>query len=301
MIFTLQGLMSAFLSNIFTKLGSAAFVVTFAAGCSVAGPAGNAGTTAPAANTASNAPAPDGAAPKGATITIDVNGPADTVRAFYKLLREKKFRDAIFLTNLRPAIEGLTEAELAGFSLDFEALAGQIPAEIEINGEIISGDLATVTANLPADNDGTKEIQQIRLKKTGKVWIIQTVDEVAEARIQSEGNRYFYNLRIETHEDEARKMLERIAKAEIAYSLQNGTVGDIDALIGAGVLPDDVKTSASTGYIYTLTITGKTRYYANAIPAEYGKSGKLSFLLEPDEKGIAHVTSKENDGKTLKK
>src|SRR4029453_1790779 len=110
------------------------------------------------------------AEPKGATIPIDAGGPADTVRAFYKNLREKKFREAIFLTNLRPAIEGLTDTELKDFSVDFEAIAGQVPAEIEINGEIITGDQATVTANLPNDDGDKKEIQTIKLRKENEVW-----------------------------------------------------------------------------------------------------------------------------------
>ncbi|MEP6944899.1 MAG: hypothetical protein ABJA02_03210 [Acidobacteriota bacterium] len=283
----------------------AALILAFAFGCSVAEPTANAKTNLPAnANSSANPAAPASeAAPKGPTITIDKGGPADTVRAFYQLLRENKFRDAIFLTNLRPAIEGLTATELADFSLDFAALAGEVPAQIEINGEIISGDNATVTANFPADEDGKKETQQIKLKKNGDVWEILTVDEAAEARIKKEGKSYFYNLRIETHEDEAKKMLERIAKAEIAYSMQNGgAVAEIDILVGAGLLPEDVKTSVSTGYNYILTILpNKTRYIANATPAEYGKSGKLSFLLETDDKGYSHVTSKEIGGKPMKK
>src|SRR5206468_8878517 len=109
---------------------------------------------------------------KGATIPIDPNGPADTVRAFYKLLREKKFREAIFLTNLRPAIEGLTDMEMKDFALDFEAIAGQVPAEVEINGEIITADNATVTANLPNADGDKKEIQTIKLRKENGIWVI---------------------------------------------------------------------------------------------------------------------------------
>src|SRR5215217_4397971 len=86
---------------------------------------------------------------KGATIEIKPESPADTVRAFYKSLREKRFREAIFLTNLRPAIEGLTDTELKEFQVDFETLSVQVPEELQINGEIISGDSATVTARLP--------------------------------------------------------------------------------------------------------------------------------------------------------
>ena len=83
------------------------------------------------------------------TIEIKPNSPADTVRAFYKHLREKKVREAIFLTNLRPAVEGLTDNELKELDVDFAALATEVPAEIQINGEIISGDKASVTTKLP--------------------------------------------------------------------------------------------------------------------------------------------------------
>src|SRR5512140_3074489 len=173
-----------------------------------------------AAKVTANADAPDDA--KGATIPIDQGGPADTVRVFYSLLREKKFRDAIFLTNLRPAIEGLTDTELKDFALDFEAIAGQVPAQVEINGEIISGDNASVTANLPNEDGDKKELQTIKLRRENGVWVILSVDEEAEKQIKKEGKNYFYVLRIQTHEQEARKMLDRIVKAELAHSLQNG-------------------------------------------------------------------------------
>ena len=271
-------------------------------GCSVAEPKTSANTSAgavhvPAALTNTET------AVKGATITIDPNGPADTVRVFYKNLREKKFREAIFLTNLRPAIEGLTETELKEFSLDFEAIAGQVPAEIEINGEIITGDKATVTANLPNDDGDKKEIRTIKLRKAGDVWVIQTVDEEAETRIKKEGKNYFYNLRIETHQEEAKKMLGRISKAQLAHSLQNGGVfTDMQTLIVAGLLPDDIKTSESTGYNYAINVApDKKKFHATATPAVYGKSGKLSFLLQLDNKGIGHVTSKDNGGKVVNK
>jgi hypothetical protein len=280
----------------------AAFALALSISCSVAEPTANAKTAVPVNANAVAGPASETSAPKGPTIAIDKGGPADTVRAFYQLLREKKFRDAIFLTNLRPAIEGLTETQLGEFSLDFEALAGQVPPQMEINGEIVSGDKATVTIKAPAENGAPSDTQQIKLKKNGDAWMILTVDEEAEGRIKKEGKSYFYNLRVETHEEEARKMLERIAKAEIAYSLQHeGVAAGLDELIGAGLLPDDVKTSESTGYNYSLEVLpGKGHYFANATPAVYGKSGKLSFLLEPDAKGYAHVSNKDAGGKPMR-
>ena len=236
-------------------------------------------------------------------ITIDPEGPADTVRVFYKLLREKKFREAIFLTNLRPAIEGLTDMEMQDFALDLEALAGQVPADIEITGEIITGDNAAVTANLPNADGDKRELQTIKLRREDKVWIIQTVDDETEKKIKQEGKNYFYALRIQTHENEARQMLDRIVKAELAHSLQNGgAYADMTTLINNGLLPDDIRTNGSTGYDYAIELSdGGKRYSATATPATYGRSGKLSFFLQIDGKGIAHVSNKDNGGKALRK
>lgn len=274
--------------------------MSLATACSAAG-SGNPAVNASVANSAvvNNSSA---AQPKGATIDIEPNGPADTVRAFYKLLREKKFREAMFLTNLRPAIESLTEAELSEFSLDFAEIAGQVPAEVEINGEIITGDQATVTANLPNSDGDKNELQSIKLRRENSVWIIQTADEASAKRIRAEGKSYFFNLRIETHEEEAKRMLERISKAQLAHSLQNGgTYTDIQTLVAAGLLPDDVKSSESTGYNYVVDLAGdKKRYSATATPAAYKKSGIRSFLLTLDPKGISIVTSRDNGGRALR-
>lgn len=268
--------------------------------CSVA-ESKNAAETRAAANASAVAPAAP-AAPNGPTIQIDAGGPADTVRVFYKHLREKKFREAMFLTNLRPAIESLTDAELDDFAVDFEALAGQVPADIQINGEIITGDQATVTANLPNREGDKNEIQTIKLRKENDIWIIEMADENAAKRIKADGKSYFYNLRIETHEEEAKKMLERISKAELVHSLQNGGLfADLATLISAGLLPDDIKTSESTGYNYALDLSSdKRKYSATAVPATYKKSGVRSFLLTLDNKGIPRVTGKDNGGRALR-
>ena len=273
--------------------------------CSVAETGNSATANAAAANAVNAANAANAEKSNttgGATIQIDPNGPADIVRVFYKHLRERKFREAIFLTNLRPAVEGLTDTELKDFAVDFEAIAGEVPTEIQINGEIVSGDLATVTAMLPGEDDKT-ELQQIKLRRSGDLWIILSVDESAESRIKKEGTKYFYNLRIETHQEEAKKMLERISKAQLAHSLQNGGVfTDMATLVATGLLPDDITTSESTGYNYAIELfPSKIKYTATATPAVYGKSGRLSYLLQLDQKGISRVTSKDTGGKPMKK
>jgi hypothetical protein len=240
---------------------------------------------------------------RGASIEITENSPADTVRVFYKSLRENRFREALFLTNLRPAIEGLTDAELADLQLDLATIAQQIPADIDINGEIISGNYATVTAKLPDNETKQISLQEIRLRKETNYWVILTIDEQAEEVVKKEGNKYFFNLRLQTHESEAKAMMERISKAEMVYALQNGgAYGEMAQLIEKGFLPEDAQTADSTGYNYKVFLSpDKKKYYASAEPAVYGKTGKLSFLLELDDKKSPRLTAKENQGQPLKK
>ncbi|QQS32436.1 MAG: hypothetical protein IPM50_12335 [Acidobacteriota bacterium] len=235
-------------------------------------------------------------------ITIIQGSPSETVRAFYTKLREKKYREAIFLTNLRPAVEGLTDAELADLSGDLSAIAGQVPEKIEITGEIITGDSATVTLKLP-DPEGNADTDTVRLRRSNGVWIMLAVDEASEEQMRKEGTKFLYNLRITVKEDEARSMLDRIAKAQYAYSTQNsGILGDLRQLVGVGLLPQDVLSSESTGYIYSVTLSESRKgYSADAVPAVYGKTGRLSFRVVPDSTGLARMTSRDNGGKPLEK
>jgi len=72
--------------------------------------------------------------------------------------------------------------------------------------------------------------------------------------------------------------------------------------IASGLLPDDIKTSESTGYNYVINLAAdKKQYFATATPATYGKSGKMSYILKLDGKGISRVTSADNGGKVMTK
>jgi hypothetical protein len=267
---------------------SAFLLVSVCGGCAVEASKTEAATASKPTETA--------AAARSAAIKIEPNSPADTVRVFYKNLRERKFREAIFLTNLRPAVEGLTDTELKEFQVDFEAIARNVPAEVEINGEIVSGEKATVTAKLPGEDPAKPEIQEIRLRKDGQVWVILTVDETAEKTIRQEGRNYFYSLRIESHEDDAREMLDRVAKAQLVYSAQNkGVYGDIESLVGGGLLPPDIKSGDSTGYVYRISLSAdKKSYSAKAVPVVYGKTGRLSFFVDLEGGAMARLTSKDD-------
>ncbi|HTH38512.1 MAG TPA: hypothetical protein VL572_11120 [Pyrinomonadaceae bacterium] len=240
---------------------------------------------------------------KAASIKVEPNGPADIVRIFYSHLRDKRFREAIYLTNLRPAIEQLSDTELKDYEVDLSAVARHVPSDIVINGEIITGDKATVTAKLPGDDVDKVDLQELNLRKENGNWIIITVDEAAEKRIKEAGKNYLRILRIETHQDEAREMLNRIAKAQIAFATQNGgKFGNIRSLVGGSLLPNDVLSAESTGYIYAVTLTdGARKYYATATPAEYGKSGLMSFIVKLSDKNSPLLSSKDTGGKPMQK
>ena len=70
--------------------------------------------------------------------------PSDTVREFYKAMREKRFREAFALSIYKPAIDGLKPQEFEDLRPDFERVAVIIPEQVNLAGEQISGDLATV-------------------------------------------------------------------------------------------------------------------------------------------------------------
>jgi hypothetical protein len=283
------------------------FVTALVSGCAVAAKSSDEGDTAKNVKNERLATAPDGevkvSQPKG-RINIAPNTPADAIRTFYKNLREKRFREAMLMTNLRSAVEGLTEAEMEDLRPDFEPLANQVPAEIEINGEIITNNLATVTTKMPNEETGVLEEKIFRLRLEKDSWVILTVDEAAENIVRKEGKNYFFSLRLDTHHVEANNMMERVAKAQMVYALQNaGLYADMPTLIAQGLLPEDAQNTQSTGYRFSISPSSdRKKYMATAEPAVYGKTGKLSFLLELNEKDQkTRLTSKDNKGQPLKK
>jgi hypothetical protein len=281
---------------------AAIFTVSLTSGCAVEAAKEKVESDKQNAQTQAPALSESKSQPSKASIKIEPNSPADTVRVFYKGLRERKFREAMFLTNLRPAIEGLTDAELKELQVDFEPLAAQVPAEIEINGEIISENKATVTAKLPDVDTEKLGVQEIKLRRDNGVWVILTVEEAVETEVKKEGKNYFFALRIKTHHEEAKAMMERIHKAQMVYAVQNaGHYADIPTLTAKGFLPQDVTTSDSTGYNYQIQLSAdKMKYTAIAVPAVYGKTGKMTFQFVADGNKISSLKSQDNKGQAFK-
>ena len=212
--------------------------------------------------------------------TTAAGTPSDAVRRFYKALNEKRFRDAMMMSAFRPAVEGLSPAEMEELKPDFEKMA--VGADkIQVTGEQVSGDRASVFVKLLEDGPGAPPLE-VQLRRVSGSWFITFNDEVEKA-VKREGGKYFFKLRIETHEQEAEGMLVRIASAQLVYSQQHkGQFADLQTLVNEKLLPPDVLTPDSTGYRFRLTLgAGGKSYTAGAEPAVYGRTGMRSFFMDP--------------------
>jgi hypothetical protein len=235
------------------------------------------------------------------SIVVTPKSPAASVRTFYKALREKRFYDAMMMTNIKGAVEGLQPEEIEDLRPYFEQIANEIPEEVEVNGEQIIGTTASVFAKLP-DEDQKMQITELKLRYENDGWILLLVDDKAESEVKKQGKNYLFNLRIEIHQSEVEEMFDRIQKAEYVYFSQNkGEFADLAALVSKGLLPIDIQTTESTGYRFGIAVsTDKKKYIATAEPEKYGKTGKLSYFFDSNEKN-SKLKSSDNKGMPLKK
>lgn len=209
--------------------------------------------------------------------------PAEAVREFYKLMRERKFREAFALSIYQPAIEGLKPSEFDDLRPDFERLAAAIPEKVNITGEQISGEVATVFVKVK-DDDNKEQSEPVTLIRIDGKWIVG--DKENQEIVKKAGSEFFFNARIDTHHNEVKDLMQRIALAQVVYSQQHaGRFGDLPALILAGLIPKDLEGTETTGYRFRVTVSpdGKS-WTAYAEPAQYGRTGRLSFIM--DQAGV---------------
>lgn len=219
--------------------------------------------------------------------------PSDTVREFYKAMREKRFREAFGMSIYKPAIDGLKPQEFEDLRPDFEKMALAIPEALNITGEQISGDAATVFVKVK-EGDAPEQAEPISLMRLEGSWIIG--DKENQEIVRKAGKQFFFNARIDTHHDEVQVLLTRISLAQLVYSQQhNGLFADLATLIAAGLLPKDLEATDSTGYRFHVTSvdSGKS-WNAAAEPAQYARTGRLSFYMDK-----AGVRSADKGGKPL--
>ena len=223
--------------------------------------------------------------------------PTDTMRDFYRLMREKKFREAFAISIYRPALDDLSTQEFDELRPDFEkmavAVSEKIPATVDISGEQISGDTATVFVKV-VDADGKEKIEPAGLIKVDNNWVVGDRDSLELVR--KAGKKFFFEARINAHHSDVQDLLTRISLAQVVYSQgHNGQFGNTAELIVAGLVPKDIEGTESTGYRFQIirSTDGKS-WYATAEPAQYGRSGRLSFHLD-----ASGVRSGDVNGKPL--
>ena len=223
--------------------------------------------------------------------------PTDTMRDFYQMMRAKKYREAFGISIYRQAIEGLSTQEYEDLKPDFDRMASavseKIPEKVDITGEQISGDVATVFVKV-VDADGKEQVQPASLIKIDNVWIVGDRENLELVR--KEGKKFFFEARINAHHSDVQDMLTRISLAQVAYAgLHNGQFGNMAELITAAFLPKDIEGPETTGYRFQVVrATDGKSWYATAEPAQYGRSGRLSFYLD-----ASGVRSADSGGKPL--
>ena len=223
--------------------------------------------------------------------------PTETTRQFYQMLREKKFREAFALSIYRSAIETLSAQEIEDLRPDFERMAlavtERMPDKIDVSGEQISGDVATVFVKV-LDADGKEKVESATLIKIDNNWIIGDKENLE--LVKKAGKQFFFEARINAHHNDVQDMMTRISLAEVLYSQNhNGQFGNTAELVAAGVVPKDIESTESTGYRFQITRSADAKsWYATAEPAQYGRTGRLSFYLD-----ATGVRSGDNGGKPL--
>jgi len=222
--------------------------------------------------------------------------PSDVVREFYKAMHDHRFKEAWSLTIYKPAVDGLNAEELEDLRPDFEEKAAAIPDPVEIAGEQISGDIATVFVKVPINESTPQNISQpVTLIKSGGAWIIG--DEANQAIVKKAGRRFFLDALITQHHSDIEDLLKRLIAVQIVYVQQHDAFGDLAALINAGLLPKAAGDPKDLSYNFRVTVgkDGKS-YVAGAEPTRYGHTGKLSYWM--DQTGT--IKSVDNGGKPLK-
>ena len=176
---------------------------------------------------------------------------------------------------------------------DFERLASAIPEKVDLAGEQISGDEATVFVKVK-EQDKEEQAEPITLIRVNGQWIVG--DKENQAIVRKAGKEFFFIARIDTHHNEVQEMLKRISLAQLIYSQQNnGQFGDLAALITKGLIPKDLEGTETTGYRFHINVSSdKKSFSAAAEPAQYGRTGKLSFFMD-----AAGVRSADTGGKPL--
>jgi hypothetical protein len=205
--------------------------------------------------------------------------PTETVVAFYRLLREQNYRGGMALSVFADAVADLPDEDLAELTPDFQRTFTAIPEKLDIRGEQISGDAATVFVRFAGPDADPDAVTLIR---DGGKWLVGDRDVLAVVREQR--TEYFFNVRIGVNHNEVFDLLRRITGSEDVHFHRSKAYATLGELIATEGLTDDLKEGTASGYRFTVNLTpDRQGYTVVAIPVRYGRTGRLSFYADAKE------------------
>ena len=206
---------------------------------------------------------------------IKAGSPSYAVQQFYKLLHDKRYAEGFRFSIYSLALEGLSAEELNDLEPDFERIASSLPEQVEIRGEQISGDRATVFVKLPQE----AQAQEVVLIRVNNQWVIG--DRETQTLLKKQGRSYFFNERMRVSEMEVNEWLQEILGAELIYFKAKQRYAPLDELVRLGGVSNQLADGVANGYRFTAapSADGKS-FVATAIPLKYGHTGRLSFYTD---------------------
>lgn len=201
--------------------------------------------------------------------------PSFVVKKFYELLHAKRYAEGFNLSIYRLALEGLSADELRELEPDFERMATSLPDTVDIRGEQISGEKATVFIKLPNETQS----QEVALMKVDGQWIIG--DRDTQKELKKLGRSYFFYERMRVSEAEANEWLQEILGAELVYFKAKQRYAQLDELVKLGGVSNQLADGVVNGYRFVVQTNMNGQEFAvTAVPVTYGKTGKLSFYAD---------------------
>jgi hypothetical protein len=222
----------------------------------------------------------------GRCLAQNQDSPSAIVKQFYQHLRARRYVEGFRLSVYASAIEGLSEEEMRNLEPEFARIAAQLPEEVETRGEQISGEVATVFVKLPKE----KRMQEVAVIRLNGRWVVG--DRETHQLITRQGRSFFFNARVRVGESEAYEWLLEINGAEAIYYRAKGRFATLEELVNLGGVSKQLVNGSESGYRFRLAVEDDGKgFRVIAVPAEYGRTGRLSFYS--DQNFVIRAEDKE--------
>ncbi len=230
--------------------------------------------------------------------------PTETVLAFYRLLREQRLTEAFRLHVCNPAVEKLTDQQLAELEPEFLRLIGGIPEKLVTSGETISGENATVFVVVPdkATSDGQPQMvtAPVGLIRVDGRWLIG--DHETRELALAHGSNFFklseegVFIRMAQNEDAMARLLTQLLEIEQVFARNNrGNYATLPELVAhRNQFREDIarviallETGEIFGHTIEIVVSPNRRDFAiYAVPKRHNYDGRYSFYA--DRSGVRY-------------